>query len=60
MHTTPQAIKIFARETLYTLTNIARTGASRFIVRAKNIATEEYQSFIVDCKDRSINKVTSP
>lgn len=50
-------MRMFQRETLYELTNIARTSAHRFIIRARNLATEEHRIFIADCNEGSINKI---
>jgi len=57
MHTTTQAQMFFRKETLYSLMNIARTSAHRFIIRASNIATGEEQLFLADLSINQLNKL---
>jgi hypothetical protein len=57
MHTTNQGAELFAKETLYELMNITRTGSHRFIVRGLNIATNDESMFIVDCSGETITKI---
>ncbi len=57
MKTLQEAKEFFAKETLYDLIVAVRTTAFRFIVRAKNIATEEVVVFIVDLKTLTLLRI---
>ena len=59
MHTTNQGAELFARETLYDMMSITRTGSHRFIVRGLNIATNDESMFIVDCTEETVTKIES-
>jgi len=57
MTTTQQAKDFFRKESLYEIAGMARTSAHRFMIRARNIATNEIKMFIVDYKEKSINQI---
>jgi len=57
MTTTQQAHDFFRKESLYDIVGTARTAAHRFIIRAKNIATNEFKLFIVDYKEQTITDI---
>lgn len=56
MKTTLQCLALFSKETLYEAITVARTTAVRFIVRARNIATNEECIFFVNAKLQTITK----
>lgn len=57
MKTTAEALQLFKeRETLYEVVAIARTSASRFIIRGRHLLTKEISPFIVDAKKKEIEK----
>lgn len=57
MSTYNEAKEFFKKETLYELASISRTSPYRFIVRAYNIATNEWFLFIVDMKNQTVDKL---
>lgn len=57
MKTTPQALAFFSKESLYSALTATRTGACRFIIIAKNVATDVTERFIVDLKAEKIERI---
>lgn len=56
MKTLNEAREFFSKETLFEAVAVVRTTAFRFIVRAKNIATNEESIFFLDLQLETLHK----